>query len=51
MRQLTAQERESLMADMRSFFEQTPLEETFNEDLTEDDGNSNLEPGWSGDMP
>jgi len=51
MRQLTPQEREALMADMRSFFEEGPVDEAFSEDDTSDDEHWDLGHGWSGDMP
>jgi hypothetical protein len=51
MRQLTSQEREALMADMKSFFDHDKAYESLNNDETLGTEDSDLGHGWSGDMP
>lgn len=49
MRQLTPQEREALMADMNSFFDESFIDETLSDEDIVDDEHWNLGHGWSGD--
>ena len=51
MRQLTPQERDALMADMKSFFDHNKADESLNNDETLGSEDSDLGQGWSGDMP
>ena len=39
------------MADMRSFFDQSPDDESLSVDENVENENSDLDHGWNGDMP
>ena len=51
MKTLTPQEREALMVDMRSIFEEGLVDETLSDEEMSNDPLRNLGHGWSSDMP
>ena len=51
MKILSPNEREALMADLRSFFEEGLIDERLSDEDTSDDEHWDLGHGWSGDMP